>query len=266
MKSLVLFFGIAFGFTWIMWGARLAIESGMGSGVSPSLVRLLDTIGLFGPFVGAVLVTLHFSGFGGLRRFIQVIFRWQIHRVWYFLPLLTGGAIFITAMLIQSVVEVKPFSVLFQVPAAGFIVLFNQLWVMIGEETGWRGFALPAMLEKLGPLLSALSLGIIWAAWHLPLFWMPGSNQYGSPFLMYMLAMMGWSMIHTLLYTRSGGSIIPNMLFHGATNIWIFILVLPQGLEPYFALVLAVVAVSAIILLPRPLLRKREEVIQPLSS
>jgi uncharacterized protein len=263
MKRLLLFFCIAFGFTWVMWGARLAFWTGEGSDVFPPLLKLLDTVGLFGPFVGAVLVTLYFSGVGGLRRFFRDAFRWRIHPIWVLLPLLAGGAIFAAAMLLQSLVEGKPFSVSFQVPAAGFIVVFNQLWVMVGEETGWRGFALPRMLEKMGALGAALSIGVIWAAWHLPLFMLPGSNQYGSPFATYMLAMMGWSVIHTLLYLRNGGSILPNMLFHGATNTWIFILVLPQGLEPYFAIVLALAAVVSIYFLPRPFFRKKQEALKP---
>jgi uncharacterized protein len=263
VKRLVLFFCIAFGFTWIVWGARLYIGSAAGIDVSSHLLNLLDTIGLFGPFVGAVLVTLSVSGVGGLRRFLKESFRWRLHPIWYLLPLLTGGAIFAAAILIQSLVEGKPFSVSFQVPAAGLIIVFNQLWVMIGEETGWRGFALPRMLEKMGALGAALSLGVIWAAWHLPLFLLPGSNQYGSPFATYTLAMMGWSIIHVMLFLRSGGSILPNMLFHGATNTWIFILVLPQGLELYFAVVLAMVVGVSISLLPKPLFRKKREALKP---
>jgi len=85
------------------------------------------------------------------------------------------------------------------------------------------------------------------------LFLIPDSNQYGTPFITYTLALMAYSVIHTFLFTRSGGSVLPNMLFHGATNTWIFILVLLPGLEPYFALVLTLAAVGAIFLLPRPL-------------
>jgi membrane protease YdiL (CAAX protease family) len=46
----------------------------------------------------------------------------------------------------------------------------------LGEETGWRGFALPRLLDRTGPLPASLLLGVMWAVWHLPLFWTVGNQ------------------------------------------------------------------------------------------
>src|SRR5688500_12130455 len=52
----------------------------------------------------------------------------------------------------------------------------------LGEETGWRGFALPHMQTRLGPLAASLVLGLLWAFWHVPLWWL---NPAPMPFVVY---------------------------------------------------------------------------------
>ena len=52
---------------------------------------------------------------------------------------------------------------------AAWVALFLVFSGPLGEEPGWRGFALPKMLERQGALVASLLLGGLWAAWHLPL-------------------------------------------------------------------------------------------------
>ena len=65
----------------------------------------------------------------------------------------------------------------------------------LGEELGWRGFALPRMLKRTGPMLASLVLGVIWALYHLPLFWTVGRPLYGESFLILLVELPAMSVI-----------------------------------------------------------------------
>jgi len=89
------------------------------------------------------------------------------------------------------------------------------------EEPGWRGFALPRLLTKRNPLTASLILCIIWAAWHVPLFFLPEWGGAETSFIWFVANTVGLSFIMTWLYNRSRSSVFPVMLFHQATNhIW----------------------------------------------
>lgn len=96
----------------------------------------------------------------------------------------------------------------------------------LGEETGWRGFALKKMLEYLSPLKAAVLLGIIWSFWHLPLFLIKGTTQNALTSFGYIPAILGYflytvmfSVLITLLYVMSNGSVFGSVLLHTAGNL-----------------------------------------------
>jgi len=81
------------------------------------------------------------------------------------------------------------------------------------EEPGWRGFALPALLERFHPLLATLILGVIHSVWHLPLM-----NYYDTTFGWYLFNVIPLTVIFNWLYIKSRRSVIPVMLLHAGTN------------------------------------------------
>ena len=90
-------------------------------------------------------------------------------------------------------------------------VILGPLW----EEPGWRGFALPRLQERFGPLLASLILGVLWAAWHAPGF--PGGWMQGS-ILALLMGSMAFSIIMTWVYNNTHGSILLMILLHSASN------------------------------------------------
>jgi len=60
------------------------------------------------------------------------------------------------------------------------IAIIFSTWAQAGEEIGWRSFALPRMTARFGLPLSTLLLGILWACWHLPLFFVKGAKRLDS--------------------------------------------------------------------------------------
>lgn len=89
----------------------------------------------------------------------------------------------------------------------------------LGEELGWRGFLLPRLQRKLKPLYASLIIGIVWACWHLPLFFIPGTSQHGSSFYLFLLMVTCYAIQFTWVYNRTNGSLIFPILFHTSINV-----------------------------------------------
>jgi len=86
----------------------------------------------------------------------------------------------------------------------------------VNEEPGWRGFALPRLQARFGPLGAALTLGVLWAGWHLPLFLIHG--WYGLPVWAYVIVVTSLSVLMTLAFNISGSSILVCIWMHAIFN------------------------------------------------
>jgi uncharacterized protein len=100
---------------------------------------------------------------------------------------------------------------------AAFLFLLGPL----PEEIGWRGYALPSLLNKFDPLVATLVLGIAWCIWHVPLFFMTG---YYEPFggapdpLLFFINILIISIFYTWIFLHTHGSILAAVLFHFSVN------------------------------------------------
>src|SRR6185369_5199491 len=74
--------------------------------------------------------------------------------------------------------------------------------LQIGEEVGWRGYALPRLGAGIGFGPAALVLGIVWACWHLPLFFVVAGDKYGQSFPIWSLQVIALSVAMAWLYVR----------------------------------------------------------------
>jgi CAAX protease family protein len=175
------YFVIAFAFTGFFWGlaalgARGAIPALPGATV----------IGTFGPLVAAVVVTAQESGRAGLRSLFGRVVRLRVAPVWYGVVLL-GPILLMLAALALEVVALsgQPPSLgalIGALPVLVIVALYMVFFVALGEEVGWRGYALPALQARYGALVSSVILGVLWALWHLPVFFNPETHYSDLPF------------------------------------------------------------------------------------
>jgi membrane protease YdiL (CAAX protease family) len=95
--------------------------------------------------------------------------------------------------------------------------------LFVGEELGWRGYALPKLLEQRTPITASLVLGMLWALWHLPniIFPMAGVPALG-PFPVVVVWIIAQTLLFTWLYIHSRGSILIATLFHASINAFTF--------------------------------------------
>ncbi len=149
--------------------------------------------------------------------------------------LLLGGTVPTTALAIPAVLTIFLFSIF---PGSA-----------LGEEIGWRGFALPQLQTRCSALAASLGLGVIWALWHLPL-WLTGSA--GHPLALYpafAVAVVAASVLYTWIYNSTGGSLLIVVLFHATTNlpVSVFAEALLGGTVPAFLIYVALMAVTAVV-------------------
>ena len=88
----------------------------------------------------------------------------------------------------------------------------------LGEEFGWRGFALPRLLRLRPTFVSAIMLGAVWALWHLPAFFIPTLSQSRLSFPIFVLNSISLSVIMTWLYLRTRGDLFLMILVHTMAN------------------------------------------------
>ena len=100
--------------------------------------------------------------------------------------------------------------------AAAFLFVLATVASSVGEEVGWRGYALPQLQRRFRPLPATLVLGLLWWLWHLEFFIIDKLPL--SQFPAYLIEVVAVAMILTWLYNRSGGSVLLVVVFHAAYN------------------------------------------------
>lgn len=226
--SLFFFFSLAFLFTWANWVTQVLSERGIIETTVPGFVVIIAG---YGPALAAILVTGITRGRDGLRWLFSSLFRWRVGLRWYLAALLIPPAIHIGALLLHLLFSSAPLLIDNTVAlpfAADGLSLWGQAGMLfaifmlgfdgLGEELGWRGFALPRLQEKRSALVSSLILGFFWALWHLPYMLSAGSALADRPLPLFFLNVIGISIVYTWLYNNTRGSTLLAILFHAAGN------------------------------------------------
>jgi uncharacterized protein len=175
-------------------------------------------LGVFSPGVVAIALTAYRDGRAGVAELLGRIGMWQASP-WLYLFAITylAATKLIAAVLHRLLIGTWPaFGTMPVLLMLGGILI--SFWAQAGEEVGWRGYALPRLAARLGLNGASVVLGVIWALWHLPLFYLAGSGSDGQSFPIYLLHVTALSVAMSWVYWRSGGSLLLVMLMHSAVN------------------------------------------------
>ena len=198
---LVAFFVLAYALTWWVY----------------PLLRfnpLIGLFGLFGPALAAIVVTAATDGRAGVRALLGRTVRWRVPVPWYLIAIGLPAAIALLAASLAvwfgpAVLRVGQLSVL------DFVLVV----LVVGEELGWRGYALPRLMERHSALVASLILGVLWGAWHLPTFFIPGTPQFEHPIVAFGVMTTAYSILLSWVFLHTRGSVLIATLFHGAINV-----------------------------------------------
>jgi membrane protease YdiL (CAAX protease family) len=203
---LATYFILAYALTWVL--APLLTIS-----------LLLGVVGLLMPAVAAITVIAMTEGKPGLKSLWQRLKLWRVGLRWYGVAL--GLPVLLSAIVVAlSILLGAPAQVEFSPVSPLTMIVFV---LVVGEEIGWRGYALPKLLQSHSAITASVILGVLWGGWHLPTFFVPGAPQAGIPFIAFLLFTTGASVLFTWLHLRTGGSLLIATLFHGAINSFGFV-------------------------------------------
>ncbi|MEM1582568.1 MAG: type II CAAX endopeptidase family protein [Candidatus Bathyarchaeia archaeon] len=242
-SNLLLFFLIAFAWSWFFWFLQMW---GLNLFVAP-----------FGPFVAAFLLTFRNEGKLGVKELFKKGFDPRIGKTWYvpiflLMPIIAGFSLLLAWLSERTIPELTALS-------QPWLVLWNFVYIFFlegpfEEEFGWRGYALPRLQMRHTALVSSIVLGIIWAIWHLPLNFMaqPPGPQYEAAIGMLLgsiVTMTFMSILFTWIYNNTGGSVFAALLFHTMVNLSTYVVfpVFETQTGPLYYLIL-MIAVAIIIL------------------
>lgn len=171
----------------------------------------------FGPFIATAAVLALLGGWAAIRAWIGKIGLWRVGPAWYGVALIMPPVLTLTAVALNLMLGAKV-SPEFQLPGlASFVVrfVFIFLWIGLGEEPAWRGFALPRLLSRHGPLAASLLLGAIHAVWHLPLY---GVEYDAANLLPWLISVFCFAVVVTWMWLHTEASLLLPMLMHASNN------------------------------------------------
>lgn len=215
--ALVAFFLLTFAFTWTAWIVPAALLAPGNAGFF-GLGGPVFLLGVFTPAFVALALTAYCEGRAGVARLLAPIGKWQVGAPLYLFAIGYMAATKLLAALIHRM-AVGAWPAFGDTPWPLMLgAILVSTWTQAGEEVGWRGYALPRLATHLGLGGASIALGVIWALWHLPLFFLPGSGSDGQSFPIYLAQVTGLSVAMAWLYWRARGSLLLVMLMHASVN------------------------------------------------
>lgn len=199
------FFVLAFALSWYPFLlGRLGVPK--ASGINP-----------LGVFAAALLVAGLSEGWAGIRALLARVVRWRVG--WRWLAAAIGIPVAIVALAgalnVAFGAAVPTAAQWAQWPDIVDKFIFAFIFVGLGEEPGWRGFALPALYRRRSPLAASLLLGAIWAMWHAPLM---GSEFAWNTVPCFLISVLAGSVVLAWLFNGSRESVLLCMLMHATVN------------------------------------------------
>ncbi len=240
-RPLTTFLVLAFALPWFVWATVIARQRGWIGWHVPA--PLAFWIGLPVATFGTAALT---GGWPSVRDLLRRMIRVRVAAWWYAAALLVTPALAgITVLLSLGAhhqIVTTPSTWLTVVGLFGF----NAWMWLITEEPAWRGFALPRLLPRLGPLRATLAVGVVWALWHAPLFFVHGSFQSEVSPLAFAVSTLATSVVIGWIFIGAHGSVLVAALFHAATDVTIALSgVMTSGAGPLWVFV-ALQAVAAV--------------------
>lgn len=222
-RRLLPFFILTFGFSWLVWSSMIFFQ------LSENYFLPMLFLGAFGPAVSAITMLFTYGSREERKSFFKRLYDFRrIGIKCLFFIFLVFPAILIAGYFIYHLFggSYPALSDYFggMDTISGFLSIMGIMLIggPLSEEPGWRGYALEPLQQKFGAVRASIILGIIWTTWHLPLFFIEGTSQFqkgfGFAFWSWAFQLILISLIFTLVYNRTGKSILAAIFLHLMAN------------------------------------------------
>ena len=241
------FYLAVFAATWAFWGFAIIFNEGISNFLGLFL-------GLISPSVLAIIFVLSSKSNALKKDFKRKIFNFWKLKPGYIL----GGYLIIAAVIGCSILisllfgeskEQFSFTKDFSFSGPGiFSAFLTILLASILEEVGWRGYGEDSIAQYHSWFKESIIFGFVWALWHLPLFWIPGTYHFeireiNVIYMMnFFLSVVPMGFITTWVYVKNGRSMLASILFHLFVNFFQEKVALTQNTKCIETFVLAVAA------------------------
>ena len=178
----------------ISWGAIFLLAGPGGFPITEDQAVAMGMAILLGPALASIIFTA-LSGSSGFKKLFSRLLKWRVGLRWYAAALFSAPLCTAVALLLFSFfsTDFQP-NILSAPDKFGLVMsaLFAGLVVGLFEELGWTGFAVPGLLKTRSLLGTGLIVGVLWGAWHFPLFWQDNSFTASLPFVLLIVRLFSW--------------------------------------------------------------------------
>ena len=255
-SGLALFWAVTFVMTWSFWGVAIALGGPPTS--SPTVIPYL--LGGFGPVFGAIAVRIRRARLGQSVPAHSMKFGQGIRLFWVLPLLVLASATVLGAALLSHLLggpEVSLTEGRNLIATAGGLAPFLVSMLVAGplaEEPGWRGTAYPRLRASMNRYQAGLVLGVVWAIWHLPLFFIPGTIQAGFGLfswsgLLFSLSVIPMALLTGYAYDRAG--VAAAMAIHFGVNTTVALLTVNAPVTQAFVFGVQIIVAVTLIALQR---------------
>jgi len=215
------FFVSVFVVTWgigalyALFPRQLVALVGPPSGTNPVFM-----IAVAAPAIMGVVTAALTAGRAGITDILSRLLIWRVGLQWYVLATFGIAALALAPHLLAFTLHFSDLDVS-RHWSAWLAIGVSAFWTdpgPLGEELGWRGFALPRLEHRISGRNAALLLGIVWGVWHLPAFFIPGLPQNAFPLWAFMTTIVSLAVLVVWIVNNAGGSVIVAILAHWSAN------------------------------------------------
>jgi membrane protease YdiL (CAAX protease family) len=263
---LITFFVLTYALSWTLESPLVFLRDTVTDIQGLVLIILASNV----PSAVAIVLTAMVLGRRALRKLLGRLLIWRIDPRWYLVVVLgpvafAGGVVALNAFVGGPALSSG-------MPLLGVMIMLAIMIVpgsALGEEIGWRGYALPRLQSRMSALSASLLLAPIWALWHLPL-WLTGEpGRTSTLYAAFVVSAFAMSVILTWVYNSTRGSLLMVVLIHATVNLPITLAIDELGSRAtvpvllYFGLTVVAAIVVVIVAGPKHLSRKYYRQVEP---
>jgi uncharacterized protein len=248
-RAIFVFVALAF-----LWSWTIGFAATQAQARFPALSTALMMASGFGPSVAGFCIVASLSTGLEFRDWLARCLNWRVSFRWFAFAFFLPPVVMLLAHAIHGAAGgvIPTFPAASQLPLAianfGLVLLIGG---PLGEEFGWRGYAMSVLIDKFGWRIASIIIGVVWGVWHLPLFFIANTAQSNMPIPLFMLNILAGSVVFGWLFARTERSVLPALVLHTSLNAWAGILGIVPGVSTggSYAVVTWVLALIALALL-----------------